>query len=51
MTSRQLKNPYGFFAPYIPIPKGRGFTARLVKKSKNYLDFLLFSAILNLYIP
>ncbi|MDR2535596.1 MAG: hypothetical protein LBD29_06140, partial [Treponema sp.] len=30
MTSRQLKNPYGFFAPYIPLPKGRGFTARLV---------------------
>jgi hypothetical protein len=31
MTSHQLKNPYGFFAPYIPIPKGRGFTALLVK--------------------
>ncbi|MDR2518948.1 MAG: nitroreductase family protein [Spirochaetaceae bacterium] len=30
MTSHQLKNPYGFFAPYIPMPKGRGFTARLV---------------------
>ncbi|MDR2535966.1 MAG: hypothetical protein LBD29_08055 [Treponema sp.] len=32
MTSRQLKNPYGFFAPYIPMPKGRGFTARLVNR-------------------
>jgi hypothetical protein len=31
MTSRQLKNPYGFFAPYIPMPKGRSFTARLEK--------------------
>jgi hypothetical protein len=30
MTSHQLKNPYGFFAPYIPMPKGRGFTALLV---------------------
>jgi hypothetical protein len=25
------KKSYGFFAPYIPMPKGRGFTALLAR--------------------
>ena len=32
-----------FFAPYIPMPEGRGFTALLVKGS----EFLLFGNSLN----
>jgi N-acetylmuramoyl-L-alanine amidase len=36
MTRHQLKNPCGFFAPYIPGPKGRGFMALAGR------DFIVF---------
>jgi hypothetical protein len=48
-TSRQLKNPYGFFAPYIPTPKGGGFTARLVKIFLFFFIYLLDSFLIFFY--